>query len=256
MTVSLPMYDWPEVRGATDAWAQGLMRHLGSGSETLDRNQDYFSVWRREDLIFSQTCGYPFTHEFRDKLVYAATPHYTVPGCEGADYSSFIFARERRPLAAYNGVRAAINNPDSLSGMLALKLVFAPYAKSGQFFSLVRETGSHIASMIAVREGEADICAIDCVCVALARRYRPDYLDGLVEVARSPMMPGLPYVTERRRDPAPFRAALAKAFADQALASARDALFLARHSVLAEDAYDRILVLEDEMERGGGLKLL
>lgn len=256
MSVSLPMYDWPEVRAATDDWAQGVMSHLGSSGETLDRNQDYFSVWRRDDLVFSQTCGYPFTHEFRGRLVYAATPHYRVPGCEGAHYLSFIFARERRPLAAFMGARAAINNPDSLSGMLALKLVFAPHAKSGHFFSQVLETGSHTASMIAVRDGEADICAIDCVCVALARRYRPDYLEGLVEVARSPVMPGLPYVTAGARDPASLRAALAKAFTDPTLASARDALFLERHSVLAEDAYDRILVLEDEMERDGGLKLL
>ena len=26
--IALPMYDWPEVRGATDAWGAGLARHL------------------------------------------------------------------------------------------------------------------------------------------------------------------------------------------------------------------------------------
>lgn len=254
MTVSLPMYDWPEVRDATDAWAQGVMRHLGEVK--LDRNPDYFAGWRRADLIFSQTCGYPFTHEFRGKLSYAATPHYAVAGCEGANYCSFVFAREPRPLADFNCSRAAVNNPDSMSGMLALKLVFAPLARDGRFFSDTIETGGHIQSMIAVRDGKADICAIDSVCVALARRYRPDYLEGLVEIARSPKVPGLPYVTAQHRDPAELRAALASAFADPALASVRDALFLTQHSILAADAYDRILALEHQMEQAGGLKLL
>lgn len=256
MTISLPMYDWPEVRQATDAWAAGVMKHLGGAGQPLDRTPDYFSLWRRSDLTFSQTCGYPFTHEFRGRLSYAATPHYIVPGCEGANYCSFVFARERRPLAGFDGSRAAVNNPDSMSGMLALKLIFAPHAREGRFFSKVIETGGHVRSMIAVRDGKADICAIDSVCVALARRYRPDYLEGLVEIAHSPMVPGLPYVAAHGHDPAQLRRALEKAFADPTLASAREALFLDRHSILATGAYDRILTLEHQMEHLGGLRLL
>jgi ABC-type phosphate/phosphonate transport system substrate-binding protein len=255
MTVSLPMYDWPEVREATDAWAGGVLRHLGRAGIELDRNPDYFAGWRKDDLVFSQTCGYPFTHEFRGKLSYLATPHYAAPGCAGANYCSLIFARGQRPLADFRGSRAAVNNPDSMSGMLALKLVFAPHAQEGRFFASVLETGGHVGSMIAVRDGRADICAIDAVCVALARRYRPDYLEGLVEVARSPMVPGLPFVTASGRDPAELRSALVRAFGDPALAQARESLFLDRHSILAESSYDLILELEREMEEAGGLEL-
>src|SRR5689334_3502720 len=143
-----------------------------------------------------------------------------------------------------------------MSGMLALKLIFAPHARQGRFFSRVIETGGHIGSMIAVRDGEADICAIDSVCVALARRYRPDYLEGLVEIARSPMVPSLPFVTVGGRDPAQLRVAFAGAFADPELAVARETLFLDSHSVLADDAYDIILDLERRMEDAGGLTLL
>lgn len=256
MIVSLPMYDWPEVREATDAWAQGILTHLGQAGTKLDRNPDYFSLWRRHDLFFSQTCGYPFTHEFRGRLGYVATPHYAVPGCEGANYCSFIFAREHRPLADFRASRAAVNNPDSMSGMLALKLVFAPHAEAGCFFSESVETGSHVRSMIAVRDGMADICAIDSVCVALARRYRPDYLEGLIEIARSPMVPALPYVTAPDRDLDEWRLGLAEAFADANLAPAREALFLKDNSVLADGAYDLILKLEHRMEEQGGLRLL
>jgi ABC-type phosphate/phosphonate transport system substrate-binding protein len=256
MIVSLPMYDWPEVGAATDALAQGVLKHLSEARMTLDRNPDYFSVWRRHDLVFSQTCGYPFTHEFRGRLNYVATPHYAVPGCAGPNYSSFVFARERRPLPEFRGSRAAVNNPDSMSGMLALKLVFAAHAEAGRFFSHVVETGGQVGSMLAVRNGRADICAIDSVCVALARRYRPDYLEGLVEIARSPMVPGLPFVTAAGRDPAGLRLGLAKAFADPDLAPAREALFLDRHSILADGAYDLILKLEGQMEELGGMRLL
>lgn len=249
------MYDWPEVREATDAWAQGVMRHMGRANKALDRTPDYFSGWRRGDLLFSQTCGYPFTHEFKGKLAYVATPHYDVPGCDGPAYCSFVFAREKRGLADFKDSRAAVNNPDSMSGMLALKLAFAPHAKNGRFFSDVLKSGSHVRSMIAVRDGKADICAIDAVCVALARRYRPDYLEGLIEIARSPMVPSLPYVTRGDGESQSLRDALDKAFADPALAETRQALFLEGHSVLAPEAYDLILRLEEKMQQGGGLEL-
>lgn len=256
MTISLPMYDWPEVRAATDEWGGGIVRHMGRDGARLDHDPDYFAGWRRGDLFFSQTCGYPFTHEFRGRFSYLATPQYRADGCDGPDYCSFVFAREKRPLADFRGSRAAVNNPDSMSGMLALKLVFAPLAKGGEFFASVLESGGHVRSMIAVRDGKADICSIDSVCVALARRYRPDYLDGLIEVARSPRVPGLPFVTASGRQPEPLRQALARAFADPALAAAREALLLEGHSVLDHDAYDRILRLEDQMEQAGGLRLL
>ena len=248
------MYDWPEVHGATEAWWRGLLKHLGMAIE-LDRNPDHFAAWRRNDLYFSQTCGYPFTHEFKGLLRYIGTPHYAVPGCEGANYCSFIFARVDQPLDSFRGGIAAVNNPDSMSGMLALKLAFAPFAREGKFFAGVTESGSHVNSMIAVRDGLADVCAIDAVCVAMARRYRPDYLEGLIEIARSPSAPSLPYVTRSGNIDA-MRQALVAAFADSELQEWREQLFLSGHSVLRPNAYERITDLESEMQRAGGLDLL
>jgi ABC-type phosphate/phosphonate transport system substrate-binding protein len=109
--------------------------------------------------------------------------------------------------------------------------------------------------MNAVRGGKADICAADAVCVALAGRHRPDYLAGLVEIARSPAVPGLPYVTVAG-DIAKLRAGLAAAFADPTLREARDKLLLTGHSVLDAQDYDRIVELESAMEGAGGLALL
>lgn len=259
MLASLPMYDWPEIRPATDAWWAGIAGQAGLGFP-LSRTADYAGLWRRDDLIFSQTCGYPFTHAFAADLDLVATPHYDADGCAGPNYTSFVFARQRPSrLAELAGTIAAVNAPDSMSGMLALKLVFGPLAKSGRFFRGALNTGSHVASLQAVREGTADVCAVDAVCVALARRYRPDYLEGLVEIARSPSVPGLPYVTSVRTEVdvrLGLRAALAAALNDPALAEVRAALLISGMSVLGPEDYLAIVQREQECEARGGLDLM
>lgn len=253
MIAALQMYDWPEVREATDQWWAGLAHHLGV-RVPLSRPGDLTAPWLREDLIFGQTCGYPFTHALSGLVKLVATPHYDADGCDGPNYRSIVFARENRPLEDFAGAVAAVNTPDSMSGMLALKLVFAPLAKAGRFFSTAIETGAHLNSIAAVRDGRADVCAIDSVCVGLARRYRPEALQGLVEIARSPAVPGLPWIT-RAGDPPSVREALTLAFADPGLTQARETLLLSGFSALEEGAYDRITRLEADMERGGGLQL-
>ena len=254
MIAALQMYDWVEIRDATDRWWAGLSRHLGV-DVLLSRAGDYTAPWFDDGLFFAQTCGYPFTHALKGKVKIVATPHYAADGCEGPNYCSFVFARERKPLADYRGTVAAVNSGDSMSGMLALKLVFAPHAEKGRFFSHAIESGGHLGSLAAVRAGRADVCAIDSVCVALARRYRPQDLDGLVEIARSPSVPGLPWIT-RAGDPSRLREGLARAFADPDLVEARKALLISGYSVLEAKAYDRIVVLEAEMEKSGGVALL
>lgn len=254
MIAALQMYDWPEVRQATDLWWQGLARHLGI-REPLSRPDDYTEPWFRHDLLFAQTCGYPFTHALAGKVSYVGTPHYAAGGCSGPDYCSIVMAREAKPLAAFKAGVAAVNTPDSMSGMLALKLVFAPLAEEGRFFSGAVETGGHLASLAAVQAGRADLCAIDCICVDMARRYRPAALQGLVEIARSPAVPGLPWIT-RAGDVETIRSALRQAFADPGLAEAREALLLTGFSELPVGAYDRITGLESAMEGEGGLRLL
>ena len=244
LAVSLPMYDWPEIRPFTDEFWKGLARHAGLTGD-LVRGSVHDALWRDPSLVFSQTCGYPFTHEFKDVLKYVATPHYHTEGCSGPLYSSFIFAREMTTPSALRGARPAVNGWDSMSGMLALKLVFAPLATNGEFFAPSLITGSHRESLKAVREGRADLCATDAVCVGLARRHSPKDLEGLVEIARSPMVPALPFVT-RAGDVAKLRDALAMAMSDPDLAHARAELLLDGVSVLPDDAYDVIPRLESQ----------
>ncbi len=238
---SLPMYDWPQLRQHTDDFWHGLSRHMGWQGE-LNR-VEYAELWKRQGLNFSQTCGYPFTHEFKDLLNYVATPHYATDGCDGPNYCSIILAREAKPLAEFYGSTLAMNTADSMSGMLAAKLVFAPYVKGGEFFRRTKTTGSHQNSLAAVRTKFADICAIDSVCVGLAKKHCPEILEGLVEIARSPSVPALPFVT-RATDVEVLRTALQKTFADENLKPTREALLLGGFSILPNNAYEQILDLE------------
>ncbi|MDP4824152.1 MAG: hypothetical protein NWR47_09420 [Aestuariivirgaceae bacterium] len=233
MIASLQMYDWPEIRDATDAFWHGLARHMGEAVE-LARPADHKAPWRDPALLFSQTCGYPFTHEFAGKLTLLGTPHYAAEGCDGFTYCSFIFARNSAPQIA------VINDDDSMSGMLALKLACK------QAFAQTLVSGGHLASLEALQSGVADICAIDSVCVSLARHYRPHLLEGLIEVTRSPAVPGLPFVTSlANAAQAPqMRKAIQAAFADPELAAARRALLLKDFSLTTLADYSRITDLE------------
>ncbi len=246
MLASLPMYDLPEVREATDAFWAALAKAYGVAGE-LTRAADWKQVWRRPDMLFSQTCGYPFTHEFRGRLTYVATPHYKADDCEGPLYCSLIFAREKSPLHTFRGRTAAFNSRDSMSGYLALKLALAPKLAVGKaecaFFTAGLETGSHAASLAAVQNGTADVCAIDCVTVALLRKYKPEAVQGLVEISRSPAVPGLPFVT-RNGDVQRLQNALDHVMQDKALREVRSALLVEGMSILAPQDYDVILRAE------------
>ena len=89
---------------------------------------------------------------------------------------------------------------------------------------------------------------------ALLARHRPEALDGLRVLARSPAAPGLPYVTRAEADDdrlARLRGALFAALEDPGLASARAALLIAGAEVLPETAYQRIVDLERQAEAHG-----
>jgi ABC-type phosphate/phosphonate transport system substrate-binding protein len=258
---SLPMYDLPEVRAATDAWAAGLARHLRAAGfavpETLERGRDYRDHWRDPALLLSQTCGYPFTHEFAGRLRLLATPVYAAEGCSGADYSSVIVARGGGPvrtLADARGGRAVYNTADSMSGHLALRAMIAPFAGGRAFFGSVAESGTHVRSMEMVANGVADIAAIDAVTFALVRRVRPEAVAPLAVIARGPPVPALPYVTAMNRPPAEMvrlKRALAEAADDSALREARAVLLIERFEFLQPDEYRRILDVEAKCEALG-----
>lgn len=254
MIMTLPMYDYPEFREATDCWAAAIARFAGA-DVVLSRPHDYAAAWSRGDLVFSQTCGYPFTHAFRNSLLLVGTPHYMAPGCDGMRYSSRVFARDRRPLADYRGCIAAVNTADSMSGMLALKSFFAGLAPDGRFFGRAILSGGHINSLASLQRAEADVCAIDAVCVAYVRHYQPHLLEGLCDLGETIQVPGLPYVT-RDADVRRWQDAVTAAAEDAALADVRSCLMIGGFTLTSPADYDVIPALETAVDQKGGLHLL
>lgn len=253
MRASLPMYDLPEVRVATDAWWAGLARHFrGAGVEGVPDclEREPAPAWSDPDLLFSQTCGYPLTHALAGRVHMVCTPKYAAAGCEGVRYSSALVVAAdsaARSLADLHGSVCAINARDSHSGCNVLRRMLAPLAAGGSFFTTAIETGSHPASLGAVAAGNADLCAVDAVTHALLARHAPERLAGTRVLEFSPQAPGLPYIAGLRvGEPAleRMRAAIHTALEDPGLASTRDALLVDGAEVLPLEAYEEIVAME------------
>jgi ABC-type phosphate/phosphonate transport system substrate-binding protein len=251
---ALGMYDFPWTAAANDALWAGIAAQLRARGVAapmrLSRTIDLAASWRDPGLILGQTCGYPYVTALRGVVALVATPVYAFDGCDGADHGSFIVARKsdsRRALAAFAGGCAAINARDSNSGMNLFRATIAPLARGGRFFGAVVETGSHRASLEAIVAGAADIAAIDCVSFALLAAGLPALVEDIAVVARTPLAPGLPFVTSAglaRDRLGALRDALLAALADPALAPARARLGLVGAKVPGGGDYERIAEIE------------
>lgn len=199
---SLPMYDLPALRPATNSWWTGLSRHFRRAGvqgvpDRLSRPGEGIEFWLASDLLFSQSCGYPLVARLADKVTLLGTPCYDIDGCEGRDYCSFVIVRADCPadsIADLHGLRCAINMAGSWSGHHALRLAAAPLIDDGRPAFEVQESGSHTASMDAVRSGAADFASVDCVLFGLLSHHRPQKTESLRILARTPAMPGLPLI--------------------------------------------------------------
>lgn len=251
------MYDLPELREATDAWWQGLRKHLKKAGmrylpQYLERPKALDTHWLDATLIFSQTCGYPLTHALAGRLQVIGTPCYDAPGCNGPRYTSFVMVSATasinqlpiNQLEQLRGARCVVNARDSQSGYSALRALIARHAQNGRFFSSVDISGGHRESLQMVSRGEAEVCAIDCVTHALLKRYAPQELEGLRVLTQTGSAPALPYVTASVLTLKEMHTGILAAFADPELAETRAALLLKGMEVLPEDAYQEILNME------------
>jgi ABC-type phosphate/phosphonate transport system substrate-binding protein len=159
------------------------------------------AFWRRPDVLLTQTCGYPLMRGLARHVHLVGTPSFAAPGCGQGTYASAVLVRDAdgpASLAACRGVRAAYNNDESHSGLNALRHAVAPLAREGRFFGATMRTGSHLASMEALVDGEADVAAIDCVTLAFARDHLPERVAGLRQIATTRTVAALPFVASRR----------------------------------------------------------
>ena len=265
---SLPMYDLPEIAGATDAWWAGLASHMRREGlvdipDVLSRPADLEQHWTSPQLLFSQTCGYPLTHRLRGKVQLAGLPVYACRGCTpDGFYSSMIVVPASSNIHSIGDCRrrrAVFNTSDSMSGLLALRYAASQAAQGATgdqpFFTALAPSGGHRRSLEAVAGGKADVATIDAVTFALLERHDPELVAGVRVLGTTRQVPGLPYISAGAAPGSTLsriRNALREAFADPALADVRGELLLRDIRFPEPRSYDVILELEAEV---GNLKL-
>lgn len=178
---------------------------------------DVHTLWRHPKLIFAQTCWGPMELGLEEHVRVVGQPDYSdVEGGQGEEYSSVILMRASAPpsglpkggvrappdgaplipLDRLRGARFAYNGADSMSGIIALNRDLAVLDESLDLFAARIETGAHRASIVAVAEGRADVCAVDCRTWDLAKRFEPE-ANAVIPVGWTARRKGLPYIAAR-----------------------------------------------------------
>lgn len=204
MIASLPMYDFPELVGHTDALWDEVARNLTRRGvtpvpATLVRPsgplQDH---WVDPSLLLSHTCGYPLVRVLTDAqhvlgsfAVASASPDR--PGWYRSTLVCRIDdARASTGVGGFDRARVAVNDVGSLSGWVSLGVALADAGiKPGP----ITYTGAHAASVEAVRSGVADLASIDAHSFSLFSAHRPDAVKGLRVIGHGPEVAMTPLIT-------------------------------------------------------------
>jgi ABC-type phosphate/phosphonate transport system substrate-binding protein len=198
MIVALPMYDWPELHQATDAFWQAIRVELANNDidapAQLSRNMKEEDTWLAPDLLLGQTCGYPYSTMLKDKVRYVATPVYRVEGCEAGRYSSAIVVNRdsHLNLEALQGTSLAFNATMSLSGYRILGAMFGDLQ---DFFGPLIKSNGHRQSARLVANGKADVAALDAVCWHHLCQFEPKTAEKLKILGWTDKNPALPFIT-------------------------------------------------------------
>jgi ABC-type phosphate/phosphonate transport system substrate-binding protein len=187
---------------------------------------DFPTLWKHPALLFAQTCWGPMEEGLEEHVTVIGQPSYDgIEGGQGQLYSSAVLVRRGSaasvqapadgravlPLDLFRNKRFAYNSTDSMSGIIALTRDLEAAGQNLSIFSERIETAAHRASIVAVAEGRADVCAVDCRSWHLAKLHEPRARDVEV-VGWTALRKGLPYITSRHTPPdtvARLRAALA-----------------------------------------------
>lgn len=259
MIAALPMYDLPWLQDANDrlweAIAQALhARGLDHVPRRLTRTDDLPALWRDPALLLAQSCGFPFMTTLRGQVQLVATPHYRADGCDGARHRAAILIRRDHPaetLGDLAGTRAGVNDRTSNTGMNLFRAGIAPVAQGTAFFQSVTITGSHAASVEAIRDGRIDVASVDGVTLALLQDHDPALRDAVRILAWTQATPALPFVSSLATPPdilTKLRDALAAVCEDSGHTAVLDRLRLTGISLLAERDYAIVQDLERKAE--------
>ena len=259
MQAALPMY-YPPREALQAFWAAlaELLRQDGPSELAdipgeLSLPPDCHVQWLEPDLLLSQACGYPLVTQLAGKVQLVGTFAYDAPGVQGTACRSQLICRAQDPrnaLADFAGSTLAYNDSISQSGYNALRALVAQRGPApSPFFSASTMTGAHYRSIEAVRQGEADMAAVDAVSWALWQRSQPTRAPALRAFGQTEAYPGLPLITSLQTPPsvlAALRRGLHAVASDAAYAAVRAPLLISGFVPTQLADYRRCLDMQQE----------
>jgi DNA-binding transcriptional LysR family regulator len=189
---SLPWYDLPTTHGALDAFWLVLheesSRHgIARLPDRLDRDTPLDVQWSSPELLVSQCCGLDLLTAAGRMLAPIARPVFSdLDVAPGNYFSHIVMATSLQAIPN----RIAINSRSSRSGCAAL---LEWMSTRGWRHKEILLSGSHANSLTLLRNGEADIAAID------AHSWTRLDQRGVRIVGRSASAPSPPFVCHRSR---------------------------------------------------------
>lgn len=190
---ALPWYNFPSTRPHLDTvWRETRSRlgaaGIGQTPVALNHSIDYAEFHADPQLTLSQCCGLDLFQPHTRNVIPFAAPVITAYEVPRGRYFSRIVAR---PSARLDAPHVVINNRFSHSGHTAIRMWLK---LQGIARFTVSETGSHAQSLASLREGRADLAAIDALSWL--------HLDtaGLEILDTSEPAPAPPFITGRESD--------------------------------------------------------
>ena len=196
------MYDWPEIASDWDEfWVlveQALVQREIIAPRALSRSNDPFELWRDENLLLGQTCGWPYANLLADQVVPVANfDHGLQHAPAGHYYSVFIckLGETRTPQAILQSDSiVAVNGLDSQSGFRVLREIDSSFVDQPPK-DRIATSGSHRNSIAMVAKGKADFAAIDAVSFELAKAFDHLNTESVTVLGHSAPRPSLPVIT-------------------------------------------------------------
>jgi len=250
MQAAYPMYNQAETQPWVNQWWQALATQLESmgidAPTQLTQPDDYYQHWLSPELLISQTCGYPLTHDLAGKVQYLITPCYDTPHNQDAYYCSLVLVQENSTVQTFadlKGASYAYNSLDSQSGYNCLYPLLAKQGtdKHQDYFGNMLASGGHRQSIAMVQSGQAETCAIDSITYALLAKHMPAAVAGLRLVMTTPLVPGLPFITSLATDQQTadkLRQAITQVQQDPAMQACLQQLLIKDWKVLELAEYD------------------
>ncbi|MEO6124922.1 MAG: PhnD/SsuA/transferrin family substrate-binding protein [Ilumatobacteraceae bacterium] len=224
---SMAMYPYESLRSSWDDLYGMVARGVTGAPNELRWDLDVHDTWLSPQLVLGMTCGWPLVNQLQRRVRVVGTFVYAVDGEVSHTYRSVIIARQAATVADLTDRTLAFNSTDSLSGYVSM-ISLLPAGQSA-WAGPTLETGGHLLSIDAVRDGCADIASIDALAWTYTQREAPETLQGLVIIDRGPLVPHLPLITNiatTDESLGAWRTAFAETIRNPAMATTLDRLMI------------------------------